>query len=232
MPWAVLQKTRDINIITGSRKSSLYPVHFRGYGLGLFSSDYNGRQIYWHTGGAAGMVSNVCFIPEEKLGIAILTNNDNQNFFECLRYQILDAYLDVPYIDRSQQQLTGFNKELEDQVNEIRGWINRMTKVNIPLGLKSYAGTYSNPLYGSLKLTENNGGMVVTFNSHNNLTANLVYIGKDEWMIQYENIEYGIFKIKFKVQNKKVISVDIKVNDFVEYDPYLFTKDPVAKIIR
>jgi CubicO group peptidase (beta-lactamase class C family) len=232
MPWEVLQKTRDVNIITSSRKSSLYPVHFRGYGLGLFSADYNGRQIFWHTGGAAGMVSNVCFVPEENLGIAILTNNDNQNFFECLRYQLLDAYLGVPYINRSQQQLSGFNKELEDQVNEIRGWINRMTKDNIPLGLKSYTGTYSNPLYGTLTMTENNGGLAVTFNSHDSLIANLVYIGNDEWMIRYENIEYGIFKIKFKVQHKKVISVDIKVNDFVEYDPYLFVKDPVAKMIR
>ena len=232
LPWAVLQKTRDVNIITSSRKSSLYPIHFRGYGLGLFSADYNGKQIFWHTGGAAGMVSNVCFVPEEKLGIAILTNNDNQNFFECLRYQVLDTYLGVPYINRSQQQLTGFNKELEDQVNEIRGWISRTTKDKIPLGLKSYTGTYNNPLYGSLKMTEYNGGLVVTFRSHENLVANLVYIGNDEWMIRYENIEYGIYKIKFKIQNKKVIAVDIKVNDFVEYDPYLFTKDPVGKIIR
>ena len=75
MPWPVLQKTRDVNIITGSRKSSIYPIHFRGYGLGIFAADYNGRQIYWHTGGASGMVSNVCFVPEENLGIAILTNN-------------------------------------------------------------------------------------------------------------------------------------------------------------
>ena len=44
------------------------------------------------------MVSNVCFVPEENLGIAILTNNDNQSFFEALRYQILDSYLGVPYV--------------------------------------------------------------------------------------------------------------------------------------
>ena len=52
LPWSVLQKTRDVNIVTGSRKSGLLPMHFRGYGLGLFAADYNGRQIYWHTGGA------------------------------------------------------------------------------------------------------------------------------------------------------------------------------------
>lgn len=77
MPWQVLQTTRDINIVTSSRRSSIFPIHIRGYGLGISNYDYNGRQVYSHTGGAAGMVSGLCFVPEEKLGIAILTNNDN-----------------------------------------------------------------------------------------------------------------------------------------------------------
>src|SRR4029077_1916925 len=60
MPFSVLQKTRDINTIVTSRKSLVIPSHIRGYGLGLLSADYNGRQVFWHTGGAGGMVSNVC----------------------------------------------------------------------------------------------------------------------------------------------------------------------------
>ena len=126
LPFAVLQKTRDVQIVTGSRKSALFPVHFRGYGLGLFASDYNGRAMYWHTGGAGGMVSNVCFVPEEGLGIAILTNNDNQNFFEALRYQVLDAYLGVPYVNRSEQQLNAFNQGMQEQLSEIQKWKDRV----------------------------------------------------------------------------------------------------------
>ena len=81
MPWPILQRTRDANILTGSRKSTIYPTHFRAYGLGEYMTDYNGRQVYWHTGGAFGHVTNVCFVPEEKLGITILTNNDNQGMY-------------------------------------------------------------------------------------------------------------------------------------------------------
>ena len=91
LPWDAVQKTRDINTMISSRKSATLPTHFTAYALGLFTADYEGREIYWHTGGAGGMVSNVCFVPEENLGIAILTNNDNQSFFEALRYQILDS---------------------------------------------------------------------------------------------------------------------------------------------
>jgi hypothetical protein len=65
---------------------------------------------------------------------------------------------------------------------------------------------------------------VARFNSHDNLVANLEYIGNDEWLLTYENTLYGIFAIKFKTDNGKVVSVDIKANDFVEYDPYTFTK--------
>ena len=233
MPWAVLQKTRDVNIITSSRKSSLYPIHFRGYGLGLNVADYNGRQVYWHTGGAAGMVSNVCFVPEEKLGIAILTNNDNQNFFECLRYQILDAYLGVPYVNRSLQQLSGFNKGMNDQLAEIDGWKKTMEDVMngsdsvSKAGVKyKYAGTYSNQLYGTITITKSNDyGYKIKFNSHKELEATLKSMGgAEDWLLEYNNIEYGIYKIKFKIQNNKVISVDIKMNDFVESDPYTFIK--------
>ena len=71
-----------------SRKNRFLPMHFYGYGLGIFISDYGGKLTYEHTGGADGFVTNTCFVPEENLGIAIFTNNDNQEFFELLRYQI------------------------------------------------------------------------------------------------------------------------------------------------
>ena len=205
IPFAVLQRTRDLNIVTGSRKSSLFPIHIRGYGLGLFSADYNGRQIYWHTGGAGGMVSNVCFVPEEKLGIAILTNNDNQNFFEALRYQVLDAYLGVAYINRSQQQLTGFRKDMDDQVKEIEGWRSRVKGNKPALAFPDYAGVYTHELYGTISITQKGNQLLIKFNTHNDLTATLDYMDKDEWLLQYNNIEYG-----FLLQN--LILQKIKCN--------------------
>jgi CubicO group peptidase (beta-lactamase class C family) len=224
MPFAVLQRTRDVNIITGSRKSALYPVHFRGYGLGVFAADYNGRQVYWHTGGAGGMLSNVCFVPEEKLGIAILTNNDNQNFFEALRYQVLDAYLGVPWKNRSRQQWTGFEKGMTEQLSEIAAWKARTGKAAPALPFTAYTGTYTHQLYGSINITQNNNQLLVRFNTHPGLAATLTYMDKDEWLLEYNNIEYGIYAIKFTQAGNKITAVDIKANDFVEYDAYKFVK--------
>jgi CubicO group peptidase (beta-lactamase class C family) len=224
MPWDILQKTRDVNIITNSRKSTLFPIHFRGYGLGLFAADYNGRQIYWHTGGAAGMVSNVCFVPEERLGIAILTNNDNQNFFEALRYQVLDAFLGMPYVNRSGQLLEGFNKSINEQVKEIADWRARVKDDKPVLPLQAYAGTYTNQLYGNITVSVKENKLHIRFLTHPDLSASLSYMDSGEWLTEYNNIEYGIYKTKFTIQNNKVKSAEIKVNDFVEYDPYTFIK--------
>jgi CubicO group peptidase (beta-lactamase class C family) len=224
LPWQAIQKTRDVNIITSSRKSPMFPMHFRGYGLGLFVADYSGRQIFWHTGGAGGMVSNVCFVPEEKLGIAILTNNDNQNFFELLRYQILDAYLGVPYANRSQSQLEGFRQEMQQQVNEINAWKVRVKGNKPELSLASYAGAYTNELYGNITISQIGNQLKINFGIKPDLSATLDYMDNDEWLMQYNNIEYGIFSVKFNIANGKVKSITTRQNEFVEYDPYTFLK--------
>ncbi|MGN6165947.1 MAG: serine hydrolase [Flavisolibacter sp.] len=224
LPWAALQKTRDVNIITGSRKSSVFPMHFRGYGLGLNVADYNGRQVYWHTGGAGGMVSNVCFIPDEKLGIAILTNNDNQSFFELLRYQIMDAYLGMPYVNRSQQQLAGFKKGMQEQVSEIAGWKTRVKGNKPELPFAAYAGVYTNELYGPITISQIGNSLKINFSTKPDLSATLNYMDNGEWLMQYNNIEYGIFTIKFDISDNKVKSITTKQNEFVEYDPYTFIK--------
>ncbi len=224
LPWQVLQATRDVQIMTSSRKSSVYPVHFRGYGLGLNVADYNGRQVYWHTGGAAGMVSNVCFVPEEKLGIAILTTNDNQSFFEALRYQVMDAYLGLPFVNRSAFMLEQFNAGEKEALDSIKVWKAMAGKQVPPKNPESYTGNYHNQLYGKIFITIKGKSLEVSFEHHPNLMGNLKYLWGDEWLIEFNNIEYGIHKVKFRVNASEQMEFDLKVNDFVEYGVYTFTK--------
>ena len=224
IPWPVLQKTRDVNIVTGSRKSPVFPIHIRGYGLGVGVVDYAGRQVYSHTGGAAGMVSGEAFIPEERLGIAILTNNDDQNFFELLRYQVMDAYLGVPYVNRSLQQLERHTVDTKKKLDEISAWEERTNTTKPALAYDDYTGEYNNELYGKLTITQTAGKLKLKFHSHDNLTATMEYMDSDEWLLRYDNIEYGIFATRFKIDKGKVVSVDIRANEFVEFDAYTFTK--------
>ncbi len=226
LPWEVIQKTRIINTITRSSKHPFLPVHIQGYGLGVFTADYNGKQIYYHTGGADGFVTNTCFVPEQNLAITILTNNDNQRFFEALRYQILDAYLGVAYTNRSQEFLPQFVQEHDATVHATKA-VQARVKDNKPkLSLDYYEGSYENEMYGSIEIKKGNDGKALTINfkGHNNLKANVQYMDNGEWLLTYNNIAYGIFPVKFIIAEKKVKSIDIRVNDFIDYDAYTFLK--------
>ncbi len=65
--------------------------HFSGYGLGWSLFDYHGRKITTHGGGMDGQISRVVLVPEENLGMVILTNSINR-LPTYLMYEILDRY--------------------------------------------------------------------------------------------------------------------------------------------
>jgi CubicO group peptidase (beta-lactamase class C family) len=233
LPWAVLQKTRDANIAISNRKSSAFPSHFRTYGLGVLSSDYNGRQVYWHTGGAFGMVTNVCFVPEEKLGITILTNNDNQSFFEALRHQILDAYLNVPYVDRNNYQFYYFAQGKKQTDSEVAALKARVDRKNQPeIKLDDFTGDYFNTVYGKITIAKSNTILTCRFQHHPDLLGYMEYMDNNTFRITYSNIGYGVFPAKFTITNGKPNAVEIQVNEFVDPDIYLFVKDPNNLVIK
>jgi CubicO group peptidase (beta-lactamase class C family) len=226
MPWATLRRTRDGNTLVSASKSPIFPSHFRTYGLGVYSADYNARQIYWHTGGANGFVTNVCFVPEENLGLAVLTNQDNQSFFEALRYQLLDAYLGVPYVDRS-RQLYNFakagNAETAKNTTELA---SRVAKKNKPArNLKTYAGTYQNPVYGTITVEPKGKQLLVRFSHHPTLNTTLDYMDGDIFRSTFSNAAYGVFPAAFTVENGQVKTLEIRVNSGLEQDPYVFSKE-------
>ncbi|HEX3767646.1 MAG TPA: serine hydrolase [Puia sp.] len=223
--WPALQKTRIANTWVRSIMSDKYPTHFTGYGLGLNMQDYAGKQVYWHTGGAGGMVSNVCFVPEVKLGIAILTNNDNQGFFEDLRHQILDAYLGVPYVSRSLQDLPKFLGEITSSFNQRAGWNARVDMHNkAQLSLSSYTGDYNNVVYGKIHISQEKDHLLIQFDTKPDLKATLEYMDEGEWLLKYNNIVYGRFAVSFDLSGGKVKSLTTKQNPYVEIDPYVFSK--------
>ena len=225
LPWPVLQKTRDANTIISSRGSVVFPIHMRLYGLGVFMTDYAGKEVYWHTGGAFGMVTNVCFVPEEKLGITILANNDNQSFFEALRYQILDAYLGVPYTDRSKYLLDFFTKGKIADDAVLDSLKERVNKKNKPeTDLDAFTGDYFNTVYGKITIGKSGNMLICHFEHHPDLTGYMEYMDHNEFRMTYSNIGYGIYPAKFTIKDGKPVAVEIKANDAVEYDPYLFVR--------
>src|SRR5438093_2779948 len=68
---------------------------FSEYGLGWRLRDYGGRKSVSHTGGLAGMSSQITLVPAEKFGIVILTNSES-DLMAALTYRLLDDLLGAP----------------------------------------------------------------------------------------------------------------------------------------
>jgi hypothetical protein len=163
-------------------------------------------------------------VPDENLGIAIFTNNDNQEFFELLRYQILDAYLGLPYKNYSALSLPGFMQNRKKSLDDIDALKARVKHHEPPFLINAYIGAYTNNLFGNIFITRMGNDLLIRFGNHKDLTATLQYMDSGEWLLTYNNPAFGIFPLRFTTDENKVTAVTIKVNDFLETDPYTFTK--------
>jgi hypothetical protein len=113
---------------------------------------------------------------------------------------------------------------MQRQVNEINGWKARVKGEKSELPLTAYAGVYTNELYGNVTISQIGNQLRINFGAKPDLSATLNYLDNGEWLMQYNNIEYGIFTVKFDIVNGKVKSITTKQNEFVEFDSYVFTK--------
>src|SRR5262249_1989755 len=80
-------------------------MHFMAYGLGWFLMDYLGRKIVEHGGNIDGMSAEVMLVPEEHLGIVVLTNMDSTPLPNALARHIVDAYVGDAKVDWSAEML-------------------------------------------------------------------------------------------------------------------------------
>ncbi|HEV8158858.1 MAG TPA: serine hydrolase, partial [Pyrinomonadaceae bacterium] len=122
--------------------------HFNAYGLGWSLWDYHGRKVVSHGGGLDGMISQTAMIPEENLGLVVLTNSETP-VNSIMQNKILDTMLGVPKRDWSAEiaERTKRGKTAEaEEAKKIEASRVANTKMSLPL--KDYAGNYVDQLYG------------------------------------------------------------------------------------
>jgi CubicO group peptidase (beta-lactamase class C family) len=166
---AILQVTHDPHIVMPvppQRKKEYPSNHFMGYALGWVLEDYRGRLIVWHNGGIDGMLSHQGFLPEENLGVVVLTNSDRNRLDAALFYRIVDSFLGEPVKDWSQTFLTQ-TKEGEAKAGEARKKAeeSRVPNTKPSLDQAGYCGSYGNEMYGQAEVKGSGDKLVLYFNS-------------------------------------------------------------------
>lgn len=225
IPQKAIQSTRFPNSIMGNGSTIYNKSNFTLYGLGLELQDYEGRRIVSHTGGVNGFVSSVTMIPSEKLGIVVLTNTDQNALYEALKWEIMDAFLGLPYRNYSKVYL-GFTKtqRLNDQKTDKKLTDSVAMDLKPALQLSAYTGNYYNDVYGKMKVVLEENELRMRFEHHPAMYAKLGALGGNRFYCAFSDPEFGTAVFPFHVDNGKVTGVTVKVADFVEYTPYEFVK--------
>ncbi len=174
----------DIPVSAGSRR--VFPsTHFRSYGLGWSLHDYLGRKIVSHGGGYDGMYSQVVLVPEENLGVVVLTNSMT-GIAGALTNRILDAYLGGEERDWSAENLP------RDRAGRRAFWdrIERIERERVPnttpsLPLEGYTGTYGGPLYGDATVSLEDGHLVLRLLPNPDLVADLSHLQYNTFLIDW-----------------------------------------------
>lgn len=149
--------------------SNVYRARFVGLGFGWFVRDYRGRKLVQH-GGAWGADMNL--VPEENLGIVVLSNRDWNSLVWMLSYDIIDSYLASPELAWSRDKkkwdywlpLGGPNagdRDLKAELKKLEESRAKDTQPSLPL--EAYAGTYASKLYSDLEVTVVDGRLRVKF---------------------------------------------------------------------
>jgi hypothetical protein len=178
-----------------------------------------------HTGGVNGFVTSVTLFPEEKLGIVILTNTDQNYLYEALKLEIMDAYLNLPYRNYSKLYLNYVKRGSESQLAAYKSRRDTVSmKLKPATDLKNYTGHYIHPVYGHMDIFKSGDKLRMTFEHHSKLVGILESLGGNRFLCTYNDPIYGIKVIPFATAGNQVKSLKLTVAEFIEDTEYVFVK--------
>ena len=169
-----------------AKPSARFPsTHFRAYGMGWALSDYKGNKVVGHGGGYDGMYSQVLLVPEQKLGVVVLTNSMT-SIPNLIAYRAMDLFLGGDQKNWSSENLDQFRRSREEFENNITKAITPVAKETKPSHpLKDYAGDFRCPMYGDAQVTVENDKLVLKLLPYSELVADLEHLHYDTFVIRW-----------------------------------------------
>ena len=176
----------------GNPPPELAPLrrNFNGYALGFNVTDYRGRRIVTHTGGLPGYVSRLLMVPDLRLGIAVLTNQESGAAVEAIAYRILDHYLGAPPFDWVAAYRTRIARDDSSTAAALsKAATQRDTASRPSLPLAAYTGTYRDTWYGDILIALEDGKLVMRFSHTPSLVGDLEHWQYDTFIARWRDRE-------------------------------------------
>ncbi|MDW3193981.1 MAG: serine hydrolase [Cytophagales bacterium] len=200
-------------VLTDLSRTQIPGRHFNGYGLGWGLYDYHGRMVVTHSGGYDGMYSRVAMMPDENLGIVILTNSMSGITFP-LTMKLINDFIKEDQRDWSQEFLNR-PSEGTDPIKERKAAKISNTKPSLPIS--AYTGVYDAPMHGDITIKEEDGELRLHFDRAALLSATLKHWHNDTWEILWDETHawFDFGTVQFELDhNAKVTGMEIDVPNY------------------
>ena len=224
-PASAVLTPMEPHSILGNGGHPFNKAHFYLYGLGWLLQSYEGNRLVEHTGGVNGFVTSFTLVPEEKIGIIVLTNTDANGFFEAMKWELLDACLGLPYRDYN---AIGLEQEQQQQKRTAATLKEKRDSIALnlkpELALSAFTGTYQHDIYGKMTIQLEKNQLVARFEHHPGRYATLGSLGGKRFFANFNDPLFGNRVWPFTITDGKVKSVTVTVSGFIEYTPYEFFK--------
>ena len=158
---------------------------FRGYALGWMVQDYRGHKVIQHGGGTLGFRAVVVLIPEKNTGFAIVNNSEDNELVPGLHYELLDHYLGLPKHDWPKAFRDFFAERNKAGLEAQKAAEAQRPQSSPSLPLASYAGSFSDPWYGPIAITETSGELAIDFKQTPGMVGPLEHWAYDTFVARW-----------------------------------------------
>ncbi len=200
------------------QQPSKFPeMPFSCYGMGWFIEPYRGYNMVHHGGNIDGFSALVTFMPEQKIGMVILSNLNGTPLPTVLALSVYDRLLGLDPIDWNERFMGEIEKARKaSQDKEQKSSAERKTGTTPSHALADYAGSYEHPGYGTLEV-----GLVDD-------KLQLVY---NELTMQMSHYHYDVFEAKHEEFDMTMLAAftgDLKGNIHTIAVPLEPTLEPIV----
>jgi CubicO group peptidase (beta-lactamase class C family) len=138
----------------------------QSYGMGFFITTYRGHYLVHHGGNIDGFSALVTFMPQEGIGMVILTNQNGSSVPSIVSYNVYDRLLGLDQI--------GWTKRIKDQQEKAKtasedakkkGYTAQRANTHPSHDLAEYAGEYEHPGYGIAAIEMQNGALRLRYHN-------------------------------------------------------------------
>jgi CubicO group peptidase (beta-lactamase class C family) len=137
--------------------------HFNEYALGWDISDYRGVKVVGHDGAVLGSQATIALLPDKNVGIFIAANSEDGEIILGLRDELLDYYLGAPQNHWPEKFHEWKIGRLTAAAKQVQTAEAKPAQIGPSLPLDHYAGDYTDPWYGTIKVRQSGNGLSIDF---------------------------------------------------------------------